>query len=166
MIANYQRGLYKEEVNFMQNDINSSLPMLADLIEQATNYIISQKYSKPAIWHHTSVWRRLQAFADSHECQLFSMELVVAFMKEIYGINNIFKPNTRTERWRVRYVWCLDDFSKSKCFVRHREYNIIPVPSNFSEVHILYENYLTDSNQKKKSILTKLSRVKKFLSLK
>jgi integrase/recombinase XerD len=146
----------------MQNDINSSLPMLADLIEQATNYIISQKYSKSATRHHTSVWRGLQVFADSHGCQLFSMELAAAFMKETYGISDIFKPATKIERWRVRYVWCLDDFSKSKCFVKHREYNITPVPPNFLEVHILYENYLTDSNQKKKSILTKLSRVKRF----
>lgn len=147
----------------MQHDINSSHPMLADLIEQATAYIISHKYSKSAIRHYTSVWRRLQAFADSHGCQLFSIELAAEFMKETYGINNIFKPNTKIERGRLRYIWCLDDFSKNKCFVRHREYSIIPVPLNFSEVHVLYENYLTDSNQSKKSVLSKLSRVKKFL---
>ncbi|MHB8131913.1 MAG: tyrosine-type recombinase/integrase [Mobilitalea sp.] len=147
----------------MQNDINSSFPVLADLIEQATDYVITQKYSKSAIRQHTSIWRRLQAFADSHGCQLFSMELAAEFMKETYGIINIFKPDTRTEIWRVRYIWCLYDFNKSKCFIGHREYNITPVPSNFSEVYILFENYLTDSNQKKKSISTKVSRVKKFL---
>ena len=29
----------------MQNDINSLFPVLADLIVQATNYIITQKYN-------------------------------------------------------------------------------------------------------------------------
>lgn len=82
----------------MQNNISSSLPVLADLIVQAIDYIITQKYSKSAIRQHTSICRKLQAFADSHGCQLFSMELSAIFMKETYGITDIFKPATKTER--------------------------------------------------------------------
>ena len=74
----------------MQNDINSLFPVLVDLIEQATDYIITQKYSNSAIQQHTSIWRKLQTFADSHGYQLFSMELAATFMKEAYGIRGTY----------------------------------------------------------------------------
>jgi len=83
-------------------------------------------------------------------------------MKETYGINDIFKPDSKTERWRVRYVWCLDDFSKGNCFLRHREYNVTPIPEIFSEIHFLYGEYLCEKEQKLRSKLTKLSQLKRF----
>ena len=146
----------------MQHNINPPLLVLADLIEQATNYIISESYSESAIKGHIRIWRHLQEFANSHGNEFFSLELAAKFMKETYGINNIFKPDPKTERWRVRYVWCLDDFSKGNCFVKHREYNVTPVPEVFSEIHFLYGEYLCEKKQKLRSKLTKLSRLKKF----
>lgn len=147
----------------MQHNINPSLPVLTDLIDQATNYIISQNYSKSAIKQHIGIWRHLQKFADLHGNRFFSLELAAKFMKETYGINNIFKPDPKTERWRVRYIWCLDDFSKRNCFVQHREYNVPPIPEVFSEIHFLYGEYLSEKKQKLRSKLTKLSRLKRFL---
>lgn len=147
----------------MQHNINLPLPLLTDLIEQATNYIISQSYSNSAVKQHIRIWRHLQEFADLHGNVFFSLELAAKFMKENYGINDIFKPDLKTERWRVRYVWCLDDFSKRNCFAKHREYNITPIPEVFLEIHFLYEEYLSNKKQKPRSILTKLSRLKGFL---
>ena len=46
----------------MQHNINPPLLVLADLIEQATNYIISESYSESAIKGHIRIWRHLQEF--------------------------------------------------------------------------------------------------------
>jgi integrase len=132
-------------------------------VGQATEYIISQSYSESAIKQYIRVWQKLQDFAHLHDEEFFSLELAAKFMKEIYEINDIFKPNPKTERWRVRYVWCLDDFNKDKCFVRHREYNVPLIPKVFTEIYFLYEDYLTNKNQKSCSISTKMARIKIFL---
>ena len=147
----------------MQHNIKPLLQTLTELIEQATQYIFFQGYSESAIKQHIRIWRKLQEFADLHGYEFFSLELTTKFMKETYGINDIFKPDPKTERWRVRYVWCLDDFSKKNCFVRHREYNVTPIPEVFTEIYFLYRDYLINKKQKTNSILTKLSRIKIFL---
>ena len=147
----------------MHPNIKPSQPKLTDLIEQATKYIISQNYSESAIKLHIRLWKRLQEFSNSNRKEFFSLELAAEFMKETYGINDIFKPDPKTERWRVRYVWCLDDFSKRNCFVRHREYNVTPIPEVFTEIYFLYQEYLTNKKQQQRSISTKLSRIKTFL---
>ena len=84
----------------MHPNINPSQPKLTDLIEQATNYIISQNYSESAIKMHVRLWNRLQEFANLNGKEFFSLELAAKFMKETYGINDIFKPDPKTERWR------------------------------------------------------------------
>ncbi|HEY5585203.1 MAG TPA: hypothetical protein VIK78_12035 [Ruminiclostridium sp.] len=43
----------------MQHNVNPSLFALADLIEQATNYIISERYSESAIKGNIRIWRHL-----------------------------------------------------------------------------------------------------------
>ena len=106
---------------------------------------------------------RIQEFADLHGNEFFSLELASKFMKETYGINDIFKPDHKKERWRVRYVWCLDDFSKTYCFVRHREYNVTLIPEVFTQIYFLYGGYLTNKKQKPRSISIKLDRIKIFL---
>jgi integrase len=152
------------EVEIMKyNNIKLKIPKLTELIKQSTEYIISQGYSESAIKQHIRVWQKLQEFALLHEEEFFSLELAAKFMKEIYKINDIFKPDPRTQRWRVRYVWCLDDFSKNKCFVRHREYNVPTIPEIFTEIYFLYEEYLTNKHQKPRSISTKMARIKIFL---
>lgn len=147
----------------MQTDIKSSVPKLTKLIEQATTYLVTQRYSQSAIRQHTGIWMKLQEFARRQGDEFFSIELAAKFMKETYRINDIFKPDIKTERWRVRYVWCLDDFKKTGCFVRHREYHVTAVPETFMGIYSLYEEHLTDKKQKPHSISTKLSRVKIFL---
>jgi integrase/recombinase XerD len=147
----------------MQHNINLPLPKLTELIEQATRYIVLQGYSESAIKQHIRIWKKLQGFADLHGKKFFTLELAAEFMKDFYEINDIFKPDPKTERWRVRYVWCLDDFSKKSCFVRHREYNVPTIPEGFTEIYFLYEKYLTNKNQKPSSISTKLARIKVFL---
>jgi hypothetical protein len=99
--------------NVMQSKIKSQL-QLTELIEQATQYVISQGYSKSTISQHTSIWKQLLSFANLQDNKFFSLKLASDFMKETYDINNIFNPNPKTERWRVRYILCLDDFSKKK----------------------------------------------------
>ena len=147
----------------MQSNIKSSFPKLTELIEQATSYLVSQGYSQSAVKQYVSIWKKLQEFAHLQGDEFFSLELAATFMKEIYKINDIFKPDIKTERWRVRYVWCLDDFSKIGCFVRHREYHVTPVPEAFMGMYSLYGDYLNNKKQKSHSISTKLSRVKTFL---
>jgi len=150
------------EVETMQSN-TKSFPKITMLIEQATAYLFTQGYSQSTIKQHIRIWRKLQDFAHLHEEEFFSLELAVRFMKDVYEINDIFKPDTKTERWRVRYVWCLDDFSRTGCFVRHREYHVTPVPEAFMRVYSLYREHLTTKKQKPHSISTKLSRVKAFL---
>jgi len=138
-------------------------PILTELIEQATTYLVIQGYSQSSIKQYVGIWRKLQEFACLHGNEFFSLEIAAKFMKEIYKINNIFKPDIKTERWRVRYVWCLDDFSKTGSFVRHREYHVAPVPEEFMRIYSLYGEYLNNKKQKPRSILTKLARIKTFL---
>lgn len=147
----------------MSNNINPPLFTLTELIEQATEYIVSKGYSESAILQHAGIWRRFQEFAALKGEKYFSLELAAKFMKETYGINDIFKPCPKTERWRVRYVWCLDDFSKTKSFVSRHNYNVKPVPEMFTEIYSLYKEYLTNRKQKPHSISTKMSRLKIFL---
>ena len=147
----------------MQPNTKTPLPKLTELIEKATEYIENQGYSQPAIKQHIGIWRKLQKFADLHQEEFFSIEMAAKFMKETYNINNIYTPDSKTERWRVRYAWCLDDFNRKGFFVRHRVYNVTPIPKAFERVYSLYEQYLTNKKQKPRSILTKLARVKVFL---
>ncbi len=147
----------------MSNNIKPPLLTLTELIEQATEYIVSQGYSESAFLQHIGIWHRFREFAALQGDEYFSLELAANFMKETYGINNIFKPCPKTERWRVRYVWCLDDFNKNKCFVSRRTYNVEPIPEMFTELYYLYEEYLTYRKQKPHSISTKLARLKVFL---
>ncbi len=146
----------------MQNNFDLSLPALTELIEQATNYITAHNYSEVTIKKITRTWGYFQEFADLHGERFFSIELAAKFMKETYGINDIYRPDPKTERWRVRHVWCLDDYSKKKCFAMYKFYNMTPIPEAFLEIHFLYVEYLINKNQKKSSILTKISRLKKL----
>ena len=77
----------------MQHKIKPPLPTLRELIKQATKYIVSQGYSESAIKQHIRIWKRLQEFADLYGNEFFSLELASKFMKETYGINDIFKPD-------------------------------------------------------------------------
>lgn len=147
----------------MQCNTKSSFPKISELIEQASTYLVTQGYSQSAIKQHVGIWSKLQEFARLHGDEFFSLELAAKFMKEIFNVNDIYKPDIKTERWRVRYVWCLDDFSKTGCFVRHREYHIAPVPEVFMGIYSLYGEYLNNKKQKPRSISAKLSRVKIFL---
>jgi len=147
----------------MQHSVVFSKLKLSDLIDKATKYIVMQGYSESAIRQYTRVWRHLKYFADSHSFEIFSLELSAKFMKEIYGIMDIFHPRDKKERWRIRFIWSLYEFSKNNCFIRQYSYYVSAIPEVYIVVYNLYKKYLSNKKQRSRSIITKLSRIKIFL---
>lgn len=135
--------------------------LLSQQIDQLKVFMLSKGYTPGTLKFYTSSWNRLKQYANSRGVECFTPEFGKEFLNEAYGINNSICLTER-EKKHLRGTILLEAFLQAGKLPRVCRKKP-PIPSQFILLQNKYADHLFGLGQKKKSLKSKLSRIKQFL---
>lgn len=132
------------------------------LVQDAIQYITIHSYSMSSIYHYSRIWKQLLKYSYEQSEKYYSMELGFKFYRQFVGLNpddNMGKLNSHI----LRPLKVLNDLALGN-EVKKKYVSAEPfVPESFINTLLEYEKYLLMKGQKKKTVETKISRIRVFL---
>lgn len=133
-----------------------------ELVRDATQYISMQSYSAVSTYYYSRIWRKLLKYAHEKQAEHYSMELGFDFYYQLTGSGSDDIPDKESLH-KIRALKVLNDLALGN-EVKRKYIHVEPfVPEPFVEILQAYGQYLSKKGQKKKTIETKLSRIRIFL---
>lgn len=133
------------------------------LVDEAIQYLKKQSYSTVSLYHYRRIWRKLLEYAHEKQTKYYSMEFGLEFFYHLTGLNATIKPNKRDLN-KLRPLKILNDLANGNEVKRKYIFKKPVIPESFIEVMDQYREYLLRKSQKKRTIETKLSRIRIFLN--
>lgn len=132
------------------------------LVQDAIQYIIIHSYSVSSIYHYSRIWRKLLKYSHEQQAKYYSMELGFKFYRQFVGLN----PDDKLDKLNshiLRPLKVLNDLALGN-EVKRKYISKEPfVPESFINTLLEYKKHLLAKGQKKRTVETKLSRIRVFL---
>lgn len=132
------------------------------LVQDAIKYITIHSYSESSIYHYGRIWRKLLKYSHEQQAKYYSMELGLKFYRQLTGLNpdgNLDKLDSHILRpLRVLNDLALGNEVKKK-YISEEPF----VPESFASTLVEYKKHLLMKGQKKRTVETKISRIRVFL---
>ena len=142
------------------NNFPNSIP-IRQLVDEATKYLSALGYSSVSVHHYSLTWNQLLKYSSKCNVEYFTLDFGMKFLEEMYDIREL-AHSSQHQKYIIRKIKVLNDFMLSHSCARHYKINPVIIPSQLSSLYNNYSNHLKYKNQKDKTILIKLSRLKTF----
>ena len=133
-----------------------------ELVRNAIHYISMQSYSAVSVYYYSRIWRKLLKYAHEKQAERYSMELGFKFYHQLTGSDPDDIPDKESLH-KIRALKVLNDLALGNEVKKKYTYVEPFVPEPFVETLQAYGQYLSKKGQKRKTIETKLSRIRIFL---
>lgn len=133
-----------------------------ELVRDAIQYLSMQSYSAVSIYYYSRIWRKLLKYAHEKQAEQYSMELGFEFYHHLTGSDPDDMPDKESLH-KIRVLKVLNDLALGNEVKRKYIYVEPFVPESFVEILQAYGQYLFKKGQKKKTVESKLSRIRIFL---
>ena len=133
-----------------------------ELVRDAIHYISIQSYSAVSVYYYSRIWRKLLKYAHEKQTEHYSMELGFKFYHQLTGSDPDDIPGKKSQH-KIRALKVLNDLALGNEVKKKYTYMEPFVPEPFVEILQAYGQYLAKKGQKRKTVETKLSRIRIFL---
>lgn len=133
-----------------------------ELVWDAIQNISMQCYSTVSVYYYSWIWRKLLKYAHEKQVQYYSMELGFEFYHRLTGLVPTVIPDKVNLR-KIRAIKILNDLALGNEVKRKYTFEKPFVPEAFVKILEEYEKHLSKKGQKKRTVESKLSRIRVFL---